>query len=30
LAKYKIPKYIEFRDALPRNPAGKVIKGELK
>jgi acyl-CoA synthetase (AMP-forming)/AMP-acid ligase II len=30
LAKYKIPKVIEFRDALPRNPAGKVIKGELK
>jgi acyl-CoA synthetase (AMP-forming)/AMP-acid ligase II len=30
LAKYKVPKYVEFRDALPRNPAGKVIKGELK
>jgi acyl-CoA synthetase (AMP-forming)/AMP-acid ligase II len=30
LAKYKVPKYVEFRDILPRNPAGKVIKGELK
>jgi len=30
LADYKVPKYIEFRDTLPRNPAGKVIKGELK
>jgi acyl-CoA synthetase (AMP-forming)/AMP-acid ligase II len=30
LAKFKIPKYVEFRDTLPRNPAGKVVKGELK
>ena len=30
LAKYKVPKFIEFRETLPRNPAGKVIKGELK
>jgi long-chain acyl-CoA synthetase len=30
LAKYKIPKYVEFREALPRNAAGKVIKRELK
>jgi long-chain acyl-CoA synthetase len=30
LARYKIPKYVEFREALPRNPAGKVIKGALK
>lgn len=30
LAKFKIPKYVEFRDALPRNPAGKVIKEILK
>ena len=30
LADYKIPKYIEFLDALPRNPAGKVVKGDLK
>jgi long-chain acyl-CoA synthetase len=30
LAKFKVPKYVEFREALPRNPAGKVIKHELK
>jgi acyl-CoA synthetase (AMP-forming)/AMP-acid ligase II len=30
LADYKVPRYIEFLDSLPRNPAGKVIKGELK
>jgi long-chain acyl-CoA synthetase len=30
LAKYKVPRYVEFREALPRNPAGKVIKRELK
>jgi acyl-CoA synthetase (AMP-forming)/AMP-acid ligase II len=30
LAKFKIPKYIEFRESLPRNPAGKVIKDRLK
>jgi acyl-CoA synthetase (AMP-forming)/AMP-acid ligase II len=30
LAKYKIPKYVEFREALPRNAAGKVMKRELK
>jgi acyl-CoA synthetase (AMP-forming)/AMP-acid ligase II len=30
LAKFKVPKYVEFRDALPRNPAGKVVKGQLK
>jgi acyl-CoA synthetase (AMP-forming)/AMP-acid ligase II len=30
LADYKIPKYIEFLDSLPRNPAGKVIKGDIK
>ncbi len=30
LADYKVPKYVEFLDALPRNPAGKVIKQELK
>lgn len=29
LAKYKVPKYVEFRKVLPRNPAGKVVKGEL-
>ena len=30
LADYKVPKYIEFLESLPRNPAGKVIKGDLK
>ena len=30
LAKYKIPKRIEFVDALPYSPYGKVIKTELK
>jgi len=29
LARYKVPKYVEFREALPRNPAGKVVKSEL-
>jgi long-chain acyl-CoA synthetase len=30
LAHYKVPKYIEFRESLPRNPAGKVTKQHLK
>ncbi|MHB1128032.1 MAG: class I adenylate-forming enzyme family protein [Bacillota bacterium] len=30
LAKFKVPRYVEFMDLLPRNPAGKVIKGELR
>ena len=30
LAKYKIPKRIEFVDALPYSPYGKVMKSELK
>jgi long-chain acyl-CoA synthetase len=30
LAYFKVPKYIEFMDSLPRNPAGKVIKARLK
>lgn len=30
LADYKVPKYVEFRQALPRNPAGKVLKAELR
>jgi acyl-CoA synthetase (AMP-forming)/AMP-acid ligase II len=25
-----VPKYVEFREALPRNPAGKVTKEKLK
>ena len=30
LASYKVPHFIEFRETLPRNPAGKVLKNELK
>lgn len=30
LARYKHPKALEIVDALPRNPAGKVIKTELR
>ncbi len=30
LAKYKTPRYVVFRDALPRNAAGKVLKRTLR
>jgi long-chain acyl-CoA synthetase len=31
LARYKVPKYVEFRgEPLPRNPGGKVIKPALR
>jgi acyl-CoA synthetase (AMP-forming)/AMP-acid ligase II len=30
LARYKAPKSVEFVDALPKNPAGKVLKRELR
>src|SRR4030043_243001 len=30
LADYKVPKFVEFMDGLPRNPAGKVSKPELR
>jgi len=30
IARYKIPKSVVFVDQLPRNPAGKVLKGELQ
>jgi acyl-CoA synthetase (AMP-forming)/AMP-acid ligase II len=30
LANYKLPRQVEFRDALPRNPGGKVLKRQLK
>lgn len=30
LAKFKVPKEIEFLDYLPRNPSGKVLKRELR
>jgi len=30
IASYKIPKYIEFRDSLPKNTTGKILKRVLK
>jgi long-chain acyl-CoA synthetase len=30
MAVYKAPRHVEFVDALPRNPAGKVLKRELR
>jgi acyl-CoA synthetase (AMP-forming)/AMP-acid ligase II len=30
LADFKVPKFVEFVTSLPRNPAGKVIKSELR
>jgi long-chain acyl-CoA synthetase len=27
---YKIPKHIEFRDALPKSPVGKILRRELR
>ena len=30
LAKYKIPKRVEFAEALPYSPYGKVLKAELR
>jgi long-chain acyl-CoA synthetase len=30
IADYKVPKFVEFLDYLPRNPAGKVTKKELR
>jgi fatty-acyl-CoA synthase len=30
LARYKVPREVEFIDELPRNPTGKVLKRELK
>ncbi|GAA2006706.1 AMP-binding protein [Brevibacterium samyangense] len=30
LASFKKPKYVEFRDELPRNPTGKVLKRDLR
>jgi fatty-acyl-CoA synthase len=30
LARYKHPKALEIVDTLPRNPAGKVLKNELR
>ena len=31
IADFKVPQYVAFRDEpLPRNPAGKVLKGQLR
>jgi acyl-CoA synthetase (AMP-forming)/AMP-acid ligase II len=30
LADFKVPKFVEFVANLPRNPAGKVVKSELR
>ncbi len=30
LARYKVPGEVVFLDELPRNPTGKVLKGELE
>jgi len=30
LTAYKIPKYVEFRDSLPKTPIGKILRRELR
>jgi long-chain acyl-CoA synthetase len=30
LARYKVPKHIEFRDALPKSNVGKILRRELR
>ena len=30
LARFKVPKEIEFVEQLPRNPSGKVLKRDLR
>lgn len=30
LSKFKVPKYVEFANDLPRNPSGKILKRQLR
>ena len=30
LTGYKLPRHVEFRDALPKSPIGKVLRRELR
>jgi acyl-CoA synthetase (AMP-forming)/AMP-acid ligase II len=30
LARFKVPKTVEFVDALPKSPAGKILKREIR
>ena len=30
LAKFKMPKHVEFTDTIPRNPTGKILKRVLR
>ncbi|MFD2042882.1 acyl-CoA synthetase [Ornithinibacillus salinisoli] len=30
LSKFKVPKYVDFTDSLPKNPSGKVLKRSLR
>lgn len=30
LADYKVPKFVEFKDELPKSPVGKILKKELR
>ena len=30
LARYKLPRVVEFTDAIPRNPTGKILKRVLR
>jgi acyl-coenzyme A synthetase/AMP-(fatty) acid ligase len=30
MANYKVPRAVEFIDAMPLNASGKIVKGELR